>query len=65
MDPKSLSKDEIARKVIELDDRLEALVASLDASEPAAHAGIYAEMTAIHDEIFALKAEARQRPGKA
>jgi hypothetical protein len=65
MDPKSLSADEIARRVIELDDKLEALVASLDASESSAHDGIYSEMTKIHDEIFALKAEARKRPGKA
>ncbi len=61
MDLKSLSPDEIKQKIIELDDRLEALVGSLDPGAPDSHAGVYAQMEVIHDEIFTLKAEARQR----
>ena len=59
-----LSPDALRQQILALDDKIEALVHSLDAEEPSAHAAVYAEIETLHKAIFALRAQLRQLEGK-
>lgn len=54
-----MPEDEFKRRLDELDDTIDDLVASLDAAAPDTHQAVYQEIERIHGEIAALKARAR------